>query len=621
MSSTVLEAPRTAHPEVRNLPIFCDYLKRIDRGDLAKSGELSLMHPAVIFSAEYGLPNMDYAGGLGMLLGDQVQKAADLRYPAIYFGLGYETRRTTIHSDDGNWKPVEVPLSPSKETGMTITIKGSDGNDWNIPVLEHAVSNQSTKLYVLPVRGSAYPGEPSSNERLANNIALGFGGYQVIKELIRRGKMESPAYYHFNEEPTVFGALAAINDLTIRYGDDVEALEKALIEIGHKSIFSSHTPVPAVQARYNRDQCDIIFNNITSGVFRDWLESRMVDGQLVPQDLAISIAGRINAVSEYNAGEIADIFSRRYKHPFEVAAVTNGIYEKGWNPQVVKLLQTQGVLDRFAMPIEDPSKFTERIDALDPEILRKQKDAGVAKLREYLMSGKRVDQFGDIVNLPEDAIVVGFARRVTSYKRWWMLFRNQDELAKILEANPKAHIIMSGQPHPNDVAATADFEYVKTQVANNPLFRERIHIIPNWAPDFAKVLTPACHVWINTPRVGQEACGTSGMKTGLGGALQVATIDGFYAELPKESYYAIEGQTDTEDEYRSLYQKLGEAIFDAQDTQKWADGVKRYWKGNPQKRQSGLHIASGARMLALYTNLALPRKDGFTPNVHSRRLN
>jgi len=179
---------------------------------------------------------------------------------------------------------------------------------------------------------------------------------------------------------------------------------------------------------------------------------------------------------------------------------------------------------------------------------------------------------------------------------------------------------MSGQPHPDDRYGNSDFDFVKDTVASNPLFRERIHVVPNWAPDFAKVLIPACHVWLNTPKVGDEACGTSGMKAGEGGALPVTTIDGFNAELPKDILYAIEGETDSEEEFSSLYQQLGNAVSDAQDIGKWSEAVKRYWKGNPRNHQSGLHIASGARMLASYINLALPRKDAFTPDVYSRRI-
>jgi starch phosphorylase len=47
----------------------------------------------------------------------------------------------------------------------------------------------------------------------------------------------------------------------------------------------------------------------------------------------------------------------------------------------------------------------------------------------------------------------------------------------------------------------------------------------------ARVLYQGADVWLNTPRRPQEACGTSGMKAALNGALNCSVLDGWFDEL------------------------------------------------------------------------------------------
>ena len=37
-------------------------------------------------------------------------------------------------------------------------------------------------------------------------------------------------------------------------------------------------------------------------------------------------------------------------------------------------------------------------------------------------------------------------------------------------------------------------------------------------------------LWLNTPRRGEEACGTSGMKAGINGVLNLSILDGWFDE-------------------------------------------------------------------------------------------
>lgn len=607
----VKKSPKNGLPssKLQNSRRFCHWASRINRPDL--SSRLNPYHPSVYFSLEYGLPEMGYMGGLGILAADYVKQAVDLNYPAIFLGLAYSLRREEIFSRERNgdhWIVKEKPLSKPPDAGMTITLKDSVNNDWCIPVGRHQISNSYTQLLTLQVPGVVYPEDPWSDIRLANDIVLGFGGYKIIRQLKDQGIIKEPAFYHLNESATVFGVLGALDDLTSLYDGDYES---ALMEISTKTILTNHTLIPAAEARYTKEQCTIIFNNINNNVVKKHLEDfiRARGNGLATLDLAIYLASLYNGVSEYHS-EIAEwAFTKQYNRPFTFKPVTNGIYLDSWNPEMVTFLKKHKILDEFGMSIKNPRQYAREIESIDPLDMMKMKKMFVDLLRLYLASGKKIDQFGEKVILPENTIVVGFARRITLYKRWPMLFRNPEKLKKILTENPTVHIIMSGQPHYKDQAAIADLNKVKTIIADDLIFRARIHFFHNWTPDFAKVLIPACHVWLNTPIKGQEACGTSGMKSGLGEALQVSVVDGFYNELPKDSFYAIEGQTDSPEEVNSLYQQLEKAVTDTQNSQKWAQKVKQYWIGHPETEDSGLQIASGARMLAEYTNMALPSKN------------
>ena len=55
--------------------------------------------------------------------------------------------------------------------------------------------------------------------------------------------------------------------------------------------------------------------------------------------------------------------------------------------------------------------------------------------------------------------------------------------------------------------------------------------IPHYNMNIAKILVAGCDVWLNTPIVGFEACGTSGMKAALNGDLPCSTKDGWMAEV------------------------------------------------------------------------------------------
>ena len=54
--------------------------------------------------------------------------------------------------------------------------------------------------------------------------------------------------------------------------------------------------------------------------------------------------------------------------------------------------------------------------------------------------------------------------------------------------------------------------------------------LPDYDITLAKILYPGCDVWLNNPLRPLEACGTSGMKAALNGALNLSILDGWWDE-------------------------------------------------------------------------------------------
>ena len=65
---------------------------------------------------------------------------------------------------------------------------------------------------------------------------------------------------------------------------------------------------------------------------------------------------------------------------------------------------------------------------------------------------------------------------------------------------------------------------------NNEL-KGMLAFIPSCDMRISKLMVSGCDIWLNTPIVGREACGTSGMKACLNGVLPLTTKDGWIDEI------------------------------------------------------------------------------------------
>ena len=132
--------------------------------------------------------------------------------------------------------------------------------------------------------------------------------------------------------------------------------------------------------------------------------------------------------------------------------------------------------------------------------------------------------------LDPDVLTIGFARRVPTYKRLTLMLRDPQRLRTILlDEDRPVQLVIAGKSHPADDTGKRLIQQM-VHFADDPSIRHRIAFLPNYDMEMAQVLYPGCDVWLNNPLRPFEACGTSGMKAALNGALNLSILDGWWDE-------------------------------------------------------------------------------------------
>jgi starch phosphorylase len=166
------------------------------------------------------------------------------------------------------------------------------------------------------------------------------------------------------------------------------------------------------------------------------------------------------------------------------------------------------------------------------------------------------------IQLREDVLTLGFARRVATYKRASLLFHDPERLAAIAKAIGGLQIIYAGKAHPQDNAGKGLIREVFDAAHRINSDTLKIIYLENYEWDLGKLLTNGVDVWVNTPRRPSEASGTSGMKAALNGVPSLSVLDGWWIEGCVEggTGWAIEDCEDEVGEADSLYEKLRHSI-------------------------------------------------------------
>jgi len=153
-------------------------------------------------------------------------------------------------------------------------------------------------------------------------------------------------------------------------------------------------------------------------------------------------------------------------------------------------------------------------------------------------------------------LVVSWARRMAGYKRVTALFADIPRLKRLItQADRPILLLIAGKAHVQDEAGKNMLQhiihYMQNELSGHALF------VPNYNIALAQHMTRGSDIWLNTPELGKEACGTSGMKALANGVLQCTVPDGWAAEVDwSDIGWSLENNNISEEIYTTLEQKI-----------------------------------------------------------------
>ena len=481
------------------------------------------------FSMEIGLKNeiKTYSGGLGVLAGDTIKSAADLRLPMVAVSL--LTKRGFFKQElDPFGRQKELPDEWNPTNFMVrladrITV-GIESRDVQIaPWLYVVESATGGKLPVIFLDTDLPENAPEDREitlclyggdatyRLKQEIVLGIGGTRVLEQLGFEIKK-----YHMNEGHSSLLTL----ELLKRYKKNIEDVwDERLVwdvdKVRGLCVFTTHTPV---EAGHDKFPYELAEKTLTDS---DVIPMRVIkefSGQssLNMTILGINLSNYINGVAKKH-GEV----SKGMFPGYEIHAITNGVHSFTWTCDSFKRLY-----DKYLPGWANEPEIFVRVGRIPDEELWGAHMEAKKGLIDFV---NRETQAG----MNYDTMTIGFARRATAYKRADLLLSDPERLARIGEG--RIQIIYAGKAHPKDETGKDLIQRI-VEIGERLKDRVKIVFIQNYNMDTALKIISGVDVWLNTPMRPHEASGTSGMKATHNGVPNFSVLDGWWIEGHIENY-------------------------------------------------------------------------------------
>lgn len=518
------------------------------------------------FTMEIGLAEAmpTYAGGLGILAGDTVRSAADLEIPMIAVTLlhrkGYFRQRLDA-SGTQTEEPVSWSVSESlfeMEPRCTVEIEGrivhlrawrhevKGVNGYVVPVYFMDAALPENSEWDRALTDHLYGGD--EHYRLCQEIILGIGGVRMLRAL---GYREIKRY-HMNEGHAALLTLELAHELArqaweLTYEPIKQIVTPELVHlIKPMCAFTTHTPVPAGHDKF---PLDLVHRVLTDyhGAFAEREKEFCPDSVLDLTSLAVDNSHYINGVAKRH-GKVTQQMFQEYK----IDSITNGAHAATWASQPMAELFDQ----RIPGWREDNTSLRYALKIPIREIWQAHRQAK----RDLIERVNRAHPVG----MDPDVFTLGFARRVTAYKRADLLFLDSARLVDIAAKSGPFQIIYAGKAHPHDQAGK---DIIKHLYQIKEALKDKIKIVylEEYDIDLARALIAGVDLWLNTPQPPLEASGTSGMKAAINGVPSLSVLDGWWVEgcIEGVTGWAIgqdEGGLENHDrraaDAQSLYNKL-----------------------------------------------------------------
>jgi starch phosphorylase len=527
-----------------------------------------------------------YSGGLGVLAGDTIRAAADIRLPMVAVSLlyrkGYFQQRL---SDDGaqveepvEWNVERFLVEEAPRVSVTLEDRRVELRAWRYTVI--GVRGYEVPVYFLDadlpendprdreLTGSLYGGDPYY--RLSQEVLLGIGGVRMLRALGHTELMR----YHMNEGHAALLTIELLDEECQQAGrssikgDDIE-------KVRSKCVFTTHTPVPAGHDKFPveyltrlfPDQNRLFDQNDESSVdliksilqveqsYPDLQEAAKRGASLNMTYLALGLSNYVNGVAKLHG-----VVSRKMFPNVPIEAITNGVHAATWASPSFRDL-----FDRHIPSWREDNYSLRGALGLPPEEVWAAHLLAKHDLLEAVRkkTGLRLD--------PE-AFTIGFARRATGYKRADLILNDLDRLRQIAKNVGAFQIVFAGKAHPKDAGGK---EIIKRIFKAKRALKKAVPImfLDDYDLDLGGKLTAGGDLWLNTPQYPLEASGTSGMKAALNAVPSLSILDGWWVEghiegvtgwsigEPHRSDPAPDTATNNAADAESLYSKLENVIL------------------------------------------------------------
>ena len=521
------------------------------------------------FSMEYGLLEClpIYSGGLGVLSGDHLKASSDALLPLVGVGLLYQNGYLQQKLDPDGWQQEHTPVNDFYALPLT-PVTGANGEELVVGVTLTGVEVflkvwridvGRVKLYLLdsniPKNASAEHREITNqlyggddHKRIHQEIVLGIGGLRALKELGL-----NPTVYHMNEGHSAFLAMERVRVLMAEQG---LSFEEALQASRVNNVFTTHTSVPAGLDRFAegmiREHFELYCRRASIPIDTILALGRPPGaGAEEPFSMAIfamQTSAFRNAVSRLHRRVSQSMWSGLWPNlpvwEVPIASITNGVHLPSWiNGDLANLYDQYLQADWRGgnNPPESWDQVSEIPSADLWEAHRKRKRRLVAFVRERAVASAisrnapapEVERAGEL--LDPEALTIGFARRFATYKRASLVFRDLPRLKRLLR-NPKmpVQLVIAGKAHPKDIPGKTLIREI-VQYSRDPELAGHVVFVEDYGIEVAGELVQGVDLWLNTPRRGEEASATSGMKAGINGVLNLSVLDGWFDEAAENS--------------------------------------------------------------------------------------
>jgi len=551
------------------------------------------------FSLEFGISEClpIYSGGLGVLAGDHLKATSDLGLPLVAVGLLYKQGfgRQDI---DASGHQVEVY---SENRGSDLPVRKLEGVEVEAPIgtrnVRIAVWRAQVgrvSLFLLDTDLEANAPDlrsitdrlyvPEPDRRLRQEIVLGIGGVRALRAL----GLDS-GVFHLNEGHSFLCAIERIRELR---ASRQMSLEEARLVARAGIVFTTHTPIAAGSDYFDAGLVWDLLGPYLSQVgisfdrFMDLGRQRPGDPRerLCTTYAALRLADQSVGVSRLHGAVSRRLWKDAWRGLPEaqvpIGSVTNGVHMPTWvAPQIAGLLASYVGPDWWDL---DPSdgRWHAVYEIPAAELWAIHRDL---KARLLEMSKERSEH---PTELDPNALTIGFGRRFAPYKRANLLLKDRPRLTKLLRSSKRpVQILFAGKAHPADQPGKDIVAGIVALSREEP----RVVFLKDYDITLARHLVQGADVWLNNPRRFLEASGTSGMKAGANGALNVSSLDGWWDEAYRPEFgwaipsaatldrQDIDDLAEAEGLFRLLEREVVPAFYERDESgvpQRWVEMMK-----------------------------------------------